>query len=382
MGQKCSQCWRQLRAGDTEYEQLPDREALSFSEWFTFNPFAERVQYAEIDPHCGQRLCTVVLARILFVVVFIGAWLLSLYGLFAGLNSHQCRHNDKHDCEGDYMMRINGFIHCGVYLAVAALMLWPTTWTMARYRDVAVVALLSYPVIFSWALHSDVSQECQDFYENQCRAAYNYSKIAHITDIGYLGLSLSGLLIAVFIPGDDDNVIDDDIVHPDTDLSIVEHLFSKVSAHWKRPLLVQSKVVEYTENVHDWCTLASKRNSTLKDALEIANHQQTDSSAQAKLLGKYSNLINENAEKISQASHLLEDQSNKIKDLNKAVDEVQKAMGTSADVKHINNALKMKGSDFYAWAGVSMLCCLLLVGLLIGIPKWLRLFNIRLGVSF
>lgn len=34
-------------------------------------------------------------------------------------------------------------------------------------------------------------------------------------------------------------------------------------------------------------------------------------------------------------------QSNKIKDLNKAVDEVQKAMGTSADVKHINNALKM-----------------------------------------
>lgn len=161
--------------------------------------------------------------------------------------------------------------------------------------------------------------------QNQCRAAYNYSKIAHITDIGYLGLSLSGLLIAVFIPGDDDNVIDDDIVHPDTDLSIVEHLFSKghptikdpivsgrsngtwllvsVSAHWKRPLLVQSKVVEYTENVHDWCTLASKvtndandwltagllygcrqRNSTLKDALEIANHQQTDSSAQAKLL--------------------------------------------------------------------------------------------------
>ena len=30
--------------------------------------------------------------------------------------------------------------------------------------DVAVIALLGYPVIFSWALHSDVSHECEDYY--------------------------------------------------------------------------------------------------------------------------------------------------------------------------------------------------------------------------
>ena len=78
------------------------------------------------------------------------------------------------------------------------------------------------------------------------------------------------------------------------------------------------KVQYQVQAILDWApwirlTVASKfvavqRNATLKDALEIANEQQADSSAQAKLLGKYSNLINENAEKISQASHLLQDQ--------------------------------------------------------------------------
>lgn len=383
MGQKCSQCLRQWRAGESEYEQQPERNPLSFGEWFTFNPFAERVKYAEINPHCGQLLCTVVLARILFCALFIGAWVLSLYGLFAGLSSHHCGRSDTHDCEGDYMMQINAYIHGGVYLAVAALMLWPTTWTMARYRDVAVIALLGYPVIFSWALHSDVSHECEDYYTNVCRAAYKYSKIAHLADLGYMALSLGGLLVALCIPGDDeDDAPEDDLTHPDTDLSVVEHLFSKVSTHWKRPLLVQSKVVEYTENVRDWEALACKRNATLKDALEIANEQQADSSAQAKLLGKYSNLINENAEKISQASHLLQDQSKKIGELNDAVTEVIGAMGSSADLKDMNNALKMKGSDFYAWVIVSLLCCLILIGLVIAIPKWLRMFNISLGVSF
>eukprot|EP00656_Telonema_subtile_P028196 TRINITY_DN3050_c0_g1_i3.p1 TRINITY_DN3050_c0_g1~~TRINITY_DN3050_c0_g1_i3.p1 ORF type:complete len:200 (-),score=41.30 TRINITY_DN3050_c0_g1_i3:66-665(-) len=186
------------------------------------------------------------------------------------------------------------------------------------------------------------------------------------------------LLALVWPISEEDEVSGD----PRVDLSCVDYLYGKENMDWRRPLLVSSKVNEYSGDLKKWREVVSTRNTSLEEAVRIADSQQENSSDQARLLGKYSSLINETTEKVSRASNMLDEQTNKIGDLNSAVNEVISALGSGSDMANLSSAFAMTSNDCKAWALVIFLCLLVAVGLLIGIPQWLKLLNISLGINF
>jgi len=383
MGNRCSACWTSFRALDTLQERLPERIALTPAEWFSFNPFDRKIQYGELgSKHWGQSLCIVVFSRIAFLVLFIGALVLSGLGTYSGLATSGCSASDY--CESKYATRINAYIHAGVYFSIAALLIWPLTWRSARYRDIVIILLLSYPVLQSWALHLDsaMSWKCDTyFHQDHCTESYNYWRLCHIMDLVYLAFAVFVLFLAVTLPENRFSKVDM-YTSSKYDLSIPEHLYYKVDDEWRRPLLVKSQVVKYSDDLREWRTVVEHRNETLKAALDVATDQQNDSNTQAKLLGTYSQLISDTNDKVSKASSLLDEQHEQIGKLNDAVNDVITALGSPADVSSAGNALAMKGSDCRQWGLIAALCCLIAVGMLIGIPKWLKLFNISLGIDF
>ena len=77
---------------------------------------------------------------------------------------------------------------------------------------------------------------------------------------------------------------------------------------WRRPLLVDSSIKNFKTNIVDWQTVVTNRNETLRKAVDIASKTHANSTSQATMLGKYSSLIEQSSEKVSQASSLLDEQ--------------------------------------------------------------------------
>lgn len=374
MGNDCLHKFR--NCGSTDYERLPDRAFISFREWFTYNPFSDTVYHQ--TQHCGQFLCTLVMLRIMFALTALVVCLLSIFGIVAGALGSSCS-NDVHDCESTYMIKLMCYIHVGVYIVVYWLMLWPAAWNPARIRGMLMILFLAYPTAHAWFVHSDVSDECDDYYADHCHKSYNYFKLAKNMDLFLISATAIIELTALVWPTDEEDVA---AGTPRVDFSCIDHLYGKENMEWRRPLLVSSKVNEYSGDLKKWQEVVGTRNKSLEEAVHIADTQQENSSDQARLLGKYSSLINETTEKVSRASNMLDEQSDKIGDLNSAVNDVISALGSGSDLSNLSSAFAMTAGDCKAWALVIFLCLLVAVGLLIGVPKWLKLFNISLGISF
>lgn len=370
----CNMSFEQFRHLGSDFERLPDRQYISFREWFTYNPFDD----SSGPQSCYQYLCTLVIFRLSFALIFITTFGLSVYGVAAGVFGSSCS-NDDHDCESSDMLKIFAYIHVGVYLIICFLLLWPAAWAAARVRGLTVMVLLAYPVVFGWAIHYSLSDECHDYYQDNCHSTYEYWEKTKIWDLSLMLLAAIVEICALAVPVDEDDPAASG--EGRFDLSVIDFLFGKENSEWRRPLLVSSKVNEYSNDLQKWRDVVSRRNKTLEAAVQIADSQQQDSSNQAKLLGKYSSLINQTTEKVSRASNMLDDQSKKIGELNNAVDSVISAMGSSTDFSNISSAFSMSASDCRAWCLVIVMCLIVGIGVLIGLPKWLKLFNISFGIS-
>lgn len=363
--------WKSLRTFNTDHERTPTRLCLSLREWCSYNPF-EHGEEESLDPELRwyQSKCTVILLRFLWPLCVASLAGLGAIGVSSCISDGDC--SDKHSCESDYWLKWMAYYHTSLFIGTFVASLWAGSFMAARLRDTVVIILLIFPLVFLWA-KSDVSSECRDYYTDHCEQIYNYSKICRIADVFFMILTVA-IEIGAFVS----NPEDDDCKN--LDLSLWDHLYCREDEGWKRPLLVNSSIHDFKDNIVGWQTVVTNRNNTLRDAVKIANRTHKNSSDQASMLGKYSSLIEESSEKVTKASQLLDEQSTQIGELNKAVDEVITAMGSPADLD-LTSFTGMTANDVKQWCYVSLLCCLILIALLLGIPKWLKLFDISLGIK-
>eukprot|EP00658_Telonema_sp_P-2_P001780 TRINITY_DN1066_c0_g2_i3.p1 TRINITY_DN1066_c0_g2~~TRINITY_DN1066_c0_g2_i3.p1 ORF type:complete len:285 (+),score=45.46 TRINITY_DN1066_c0_g2_i3:282-1136(+) len=228
----------------TDFERMPDRTFLSFREWFTYNPYVDTVYDRVL--HWSETLRMIVFLRVLFILVLLATLTFSVLGVVAAAFGSTCS-NDTYDCEGTYFLRIMAFIHAGLYFVCCVLMLWPAAWYAARIRDLILAILLVYPVAYEWVIHIHFSQKCHDYYEHNCHSIYLYHNRSKFYDLCLLSMVIFIEILAVANPEEDG---EDSKDRPD--LSVVDYLFGKENAEWRRPLLVSSKVKEYSGDISKW----------------------------------------------------------------------------------------------------------------------------------
>lgn len=357
------------------FEHQADRKFISFREWFSYNPFSDSFYHR--DQHIGQYLCTLVMLRILFAITAGTMIIMSVLGLMAAAFGHNC-HNDTNACEHKYLLHISAYVHTVVYLLDGFLMILPAAWESSRIRGWTIIVLMAYPVAMAWLVHSSISDECTDYYKDECKQIYHYFQISKDVDLYLFIIVFMIEFIAVMWPADPD---EEAAGQPRIDLSVVDFLYGKENVEWKRPLLIDTKVSEYSGDLEKWREVVGLRNKSLEEAMKITDKQLKNSSEQARLLGKYSQITDETTEKVTRAGEQLDKQAGKIVELNAAVDEVIAALGSSADMSDLSSAFSMTSGDCRAWFIVIFMCFLVAIGLLIGIPKWLKLFNISLGIN-
>lgn len=365
-------CIAKLRNCGDNFEHRADRKFITFREWFSYNLFSDSFYHR--DQHCGQYLCTLVMLRILFAITLVGLLVMSVLGLTAAALGHQCT-EDTHHCEKKYMLHISAYVHTAVYLLDFFAMVLPATWESARIRGWTIIIVMAYPVAMAWLVHATITSECATYYKHTCKQPYNYHQMTKFVDIYLFASVLIVELLAMFWPAEPD----EDAVR--TDLSVIDFLYGKENVEWKRPLLIDTKVSEYSGDLAKWREVVGSRNKSLEEAMRITDSQLKDSSEQARLLGKYSQITDETNEKVTRAGEQLDQQTEKIGKLNAAVDEVIAAIGSSADMSDLSSALAMTSGDCKAWFVVFLLCFFVVVGMLVAIPEWLKLFNIKLGVD-
>jgi len=317
-----------------------------------------------------QSICAVRVMRFVWPVFTLMMLALGVYGLLASLGG-SCG-DDPHDCESDYMFKALAIYHASFYIGAFFAMFWAGSFCASRLRGWVMLILLIGPTIWLWS-NSDVKSDCEDFYDDNCAILYNYAKMCRFADVAVV-LCLMGAEIIAFTT----NLEDDD--GKNVDLTVIDHLYFREDEGWKKPLLVDSQIRHFKDNIKGWQEVATNRNKTLSDAVKIASSTHADSSTQCKQLGKYSSLIEESSEKVTRASQLLDDQAGLLTKLNQTVNEVISVMGSSADLD-LSNFTAMSAQDCKSWCYVSLLCCLITITLFLGIPRWLHLFDISLGIK-
>jgi len=281
--------------------------------------------------------------------------------------------SDSHSCESTYYYKWMAYYHSIMFSGFVGLMFWAGSFCAARLRDSIMMIALIAPLIILWS-KSDVSSECTTWYKDNCEQIYNYAKICRIADVVFMCVVVAFEVVAF---ASDPDAADD---MKNIDLSIVDHLYQREDEEWRRPLLVDSSIKNFKGNIVDWQKVVTNRNETLRKAVDIASKTHANSTSQATMLGKYSSLIEQSSEKVSQASSLLDEQSAQIGELNKTVNEVIDSMNTPADLD-LSSFAGMTANDVKLWCYVLMLVCLILICLLLGLPKWEHLMDISLGIK-
>merc|ERR1712086_278187 len=368
--------WKTWRSFNQEHERTATRLCLSLREWFSYNPFHNKNQEEGTSTWDGdlgfsRSARVVALYRILWCVFVICLATLGAMGVASVAGGGDCG-SDSHSCESTYYYKWMAYHHSIMFLGSVGLMFWAGSFCAARLRDSIMMIALIAPLIFLWS-KSDVSSECTTWYKDNCEQIYDYAKICRIAD-AIFAVIVVAFEVGAFVskPEDDDT--------KNIDLSIVDHLYQREDEAWRRPLLVDSSIKNFKTNIVDWQTVVTNRNETLRKAVDIASKTHANSTTQATMLGKYSSLIEESSEKVTRASSLLDEQSAQIGELNDTVNEVIQAMGTPADMD-LSSFTGMTANDVKLWCYVLMLVCLILITLLLGIPKWLHLFDISLGIK-
>lgn len=363
--------WKTWRSFNHDHERTPTRLCLSLREWFSYNPFDNGDQDYDTDLECVKSTRIVASCRIVWCLFVICLATLGAIGTASVAGGSDCG-SDEHSCESTYYYKWMAYYHSIMFIGFVVAMFWAGSFCAARVRDSIMMIVLIAPLIFLWS-KSDVSSECTTWYKDNCEQIYNYAKICRIADVMFMCIVVA-FEVAAFAsdPKEDDM--------KNIDLSIVDHLYQREDEEWRRPLLVDSSIKNFKTNIVDWQTVVNNRNDTLRKAVDIASKTHANSTTQATMLGKYSSLIEESSEKVSQASSLLDEQSEQIGKLNATVNEVIDAMNTPADMD-LSSFTGMTANDVKLWCYVLMLVCLILICVLLGVPKWLHLLDISLGIK-
>jgi len=164
------------------------------------------------------------------------------------------------------------------------------------------------------------------------------------------------------------------------DETIITHVLYKQDEKWVPSLFDKERIQTYQKGVNTWGDALKDRNKTLKMTLQTAEKIHDQSTSQSQLLTQVTSLVKETGSKVNKAFTLIKEQELLIGNMNDVVDDAVNRLD-EMKARNTDISIGMTWGDRFRWALIAFMCCGIVGGCVVAVPKWMHLMGITLNIQ-